>query len=649
MINLIIIFLIGAFGSLILQRDDRLANIWSNSLAIIGALWGLIFSITNFLYRTNSTFIIGKNTLPILSLSLKIDQLSTFFIFIISLITLFSSIYALDYVKHYFKKYNIGALGFFFHLFIVGMLLVVTASNGIFFLIAWEIMSVASYFLVIYDRNELKNVQAGFTYLVMTHVGTVFIIIAFLIMYRFTGSFDFGAIKSGSLSIPQLMKNVIFILALIGFGTKAGIVPFHIWLPVAHPAAPSHVSALMSGVMIKTGIYMMIRIFLDLMQPVPVWWGLLILIIGSISSLLGVLFALTEHDIKKLLAYHSIENIGIILLGLGSSLTFTSLNMPGLALLSLTASLFHTLNHATFKSLLFMGAGAVINETHTRNMEEYGGLIRYMPQTALFFLVGSMAISALPPFNGFFSEWLTYQALFQGIFTLDSTIKWIFIFATGSLAFTGGLALACFVKAFGATFLARSRSEEKHQIKEAPLSLRIGMGGLALLTLILGIFSGKIITFAQKNVHLSSSVSAPNFFVSFLVIILAVILIARYLINKNQKEIVSGTWDCGTTLGPRMEITATGFARSIILIFKGILKPTIQHDIEYHDSENRYLPKSKLVTLKVQDIHHSYFYQPLKQIINIISFKIKRTQSGITNAYILYIFIALIVALFFIL
>ena len=649
MINLIIIFLIGAFGSLILQRDDRLANIWSNSLAIIGALWGLIFSITNFLYRTNSTFIIGKNTLPILSLSLKIDQLSTFFIFIISLITLFSSIYALDYVKHYFKKYNIGALGFFFHLFIVGMLLVVTASNGIFFLIAWEIMSVASYFLVIYDRNELKNVQAGFTYLVMTHVGTVFIIIAFLIMYRFTGSFDFGAIKSGSLSIPQLMKNVIFILALIGFGTKAGIVPFHIWLPVAHPAAPSHVSALMSGVMIKTGIYMMIRIFLDLMQPVPVWWGLLILIIGSISSLLGVLFALTEHDIKKLLAYHSIENIGIILLGLGSSLTFTSLNMPGLALLSLTASLFHTLNHATFKSLLFMGAGAVINETHTRNMEEYGGLIRYMPQTALFFLVGSMAISALPPFNGFFSEWLTYQALFQGIFTLDSTIKWIFIFATGSLAFTGGLALACFVKAFGATFLARSRSEEKHQIKEAPLSLRIGMGGLALLTLILGIFSGKIITFAQKNVHLSSSVSAPNFFVSFLVIILAVILIARYLINKNQKEIVSSTWDCGTTLSPRMEITATGFARSIILIFKGILKPTIQHDIEYHDSENRYLPKSKLVTLKVQDIHHSYFYQPLKQIINIISFKIKRTQSGITNAYILYIFIALIVALFFIL
>lgn len=649
MINLIIIFLLGAFGSLILQKDDRLANIWSSSLAIIGALWGLIFSITNFLYKTNSNFIIGKNTLPILSLSLKIDQLSTFFIFVISLITLFSSIYALDYVKHYFKKYNIGALGFFFHLFIVGMLLVVTASNGIFFLIAWEIMSVASYFLVIYDRNDLKNIQAGFTYLVMTHVGTVFIIIAFLIMYRFTGSFDFDAIKSGSLSIPQLMKDMIFILALIGFGTKAGIVPFHIWLPVAHPAAPSHVSALMSGVMIKTGIYMMIRIFLDLMQPVPVWWGLLILIIGSISSLFGVLFALTEHDIKKLLAYHSIENIGIILLGLGSSLTFTSLNMPGLALLSLTASLFHTLNHATFKSLLFMGAGAVINETHTRNMEEYGGLIKYMPQTALFFLVGSMAISALPPFNGFFSEWLTYQALFQGIFTLNPTIKWVFIFATGSLAFTGGLALACFVKAFGATFLARSRSEEKHQIKEAPLSLRVGMGGLALITLILGIFSRKIIFLAQKNVHLSSSVSAPNFFVSFLAITLAIIIIVRYLINKNQKEVVGSTWDCGTTLGPRMEITATGFARSIILIFKEILKPTIQHDVEYHDSENRYLPKSKLVTLKVHDVHHSYFYQPLKQIINIISFKIKKTQSGITNAYILYIFIALIVALFFIL
>ena len=205
---------------------------------------------------------------------------------------------------------------------------------------------------------------------------------------------------------------MIFILALIGFGTKAGIIPMHIWLPAAHPAAPSHVSALMSGVMIKTGIYMMIRIFFDIFTDVPLWWGAVILIVGSASALLGVLYAMAENDLKKLLAYSSIENIGIILLGLGSALSFAALEMKSFVALALIASLFHILNHSVFKSLLFLGAGSVISKTHTRNIEEYGGLIKYMPHTALFFLAGSMAISALPPFNGFFSEWLTFQALF---------------------------------------------------------------------------------------------------------------------------------------------------------------------------------------------------------------------------------------------
>src|SRR3989344_5882219 len=319
-------------------------------------------------------------------------------------------------------------------------------------------MSIASYFLVVYDRNDPANIKAGSLYLVMTYVGTAFIILAFLFLYKYTGSFDFSAIASGIALVPQSVKNAIFIFALIGFGIKAGIIPLHIWLPAAHPAAPSHVSALMSGVMIKTGIYMMMRLFLDILQPVPLWWGETVLVIGAVSSLLGVLYALTEHDIKRLLAYHSIENIGIILLGLGSALTFSSLGMPSLALLGIVAALFHTVNHAVFKSLLFLGAGAVINETHTRNMEEYGGLIRYMPQTAFFFLVGSMAISAIPPFNGFFSEWLTFQSLFEGIRILDTSVRWIFILAAGVLAFTGGFAAACFVKAFGVTFLARPRS-----------------------------------------------------------------------------------------------------------------------------------------------------------------------------------------------
>lgn len=662
------LFSIGAIGSLFLSKNDVMANIWSSSFAIAGSLWGLIFSLAIIISGSNLSFIMWTSSFPLFSPSLHIDLLSAFFILIISLIGLFCSIYGIGYIKHFYKKYNIGSLGFFYNLFIVGMLLVVTASNGLFFLIAWEIMSVASYFLVIYDRDVNENVKAGFIYLVMTYVGTAFIIVSLLLLFRFTGSFDFGIIKNNAGLIPSSIKNLIFIFALIGFGTKAGIVPFHIWLPAAHPAAPSHVSALMSGVMIKTGIFMMIRLFIDVLQPVPTWWGLTILIIGAVSSLLGVLYALTEHDIKRLLAYHSIENIGIILLGLGSAMTFLSLGMPSLALLGIVAALFHTLNHATFKSLLFLGAGSVINQTHTRNMEEYGGLIKYMPQTAFFFLIGSMAISALPPFNGFFSEWLTFQSLFQGISALDSSAKWIFILAAGSLAFTGGLALTCFVKAFGVTFLARPRSEEVTHAKESSTPLILGMGALAILSLLFGLFSGRLAFYLEKignslGIFQSSSslvliskgqalavgnsfasVSGLAFLGLFIALILVVVLVTR-TVNKNQKISIAGTWDCGTDLTPRMEITATGFARSIILVFKGILKPSIQHEIEYHDSESRYLPKTRTVTLRVGNIYHSYFYEPLQAMVNSLSLRVKNIQSGNVNIYITYIFIALLIAL----
>ncbi|MCX6755373.1 MAG: proton-conducting transporter membrane subunit [Candidatus Nomurabacteria bacterium] len=666
---LFLLFSVGAIGSLFLNKNDKLANFWSSFFSISSSIWGLIISICAISFGQDLLFSVGHSVFSVFSVSFHVDKLSAFFIFIISLISLFCSIYGIGYVKHFYKKYNIGALGFFYNTFILGMLLVVSSSNGIFFLLAWELMSLASYFLVVYDRNDEENIKAGFLYFIMTHVGTAFIILALLLLYKFTGSFDFDIVKSNMGLVPLYIKNLVFIFSIIGFGTKAGIVPFHVWLPSAHPAAPSHVSALMSGVMIKTGIFMMIKIFLDILQPVPVWWGLTILVIGSVSSLLGVLYALTEHDLKRLLAYHSIENIGIILLGLGSALTFTSLGLPALALLGLIAALFHTLNHATFKSLLFLSAGSVISQTHTRNMEEFGGLIKYMPQTAFFFLIGSMAISALPPFNGFFSEWLTFQSLFQGIMSLDFYSKGIFIFAVGSLAFTGGLALACFVKAFGATFLARPRSEEVKHAKESSFSLLFGMGALALLSLVFGIFSGylgsffekiaKSFTFAQNVFYPSfstdsmlkvgnsfSSVSAPAIFIFFAIIFLIVIFVTKFLINRNQKVTINSTWDCGTDLTPRMEITATGFSRSIIVILKGILRPNIKKEIVYNDAGSKYLPKSRFVILSIKDIYQAYFYTPLHKITTFLSLQIKKIQNGNVNSYILYIFFALIVTLF---
>ncbi len=670
---LIYIFTIGAFGSLLFRKNDVLANAWSSFFAVIGSLYGILFSALMIAEGVGSSFTFGNTGFFLLNFSFHIDLLSAFFIFAISLIGFFCSIYGYGYVKHFYGKYSIGALGFFYDILLGSLFLVVTSANALFFLIAWEIMSISSYFLVVYDRNDAANVKAGSLYLIMTYVGTACIILSFLLSYKYIGSFDFEAIKSGVALIPPLVKDAMFVLAVIGFGTKAGIIPFHIWLPAAHPAAPSHVSAMMSGVMIKTGIYMMMRLFLDILQPVPLWWGEAILIIGASSALLGVLYALTEHDIKRLLAYHSIENIGIILLGLGSSLTFNALNMPTLALLGLIAALFHTLNHAIFKSLLFLGAGSVIDQMHTKNMEEYGGLIRYMPQTALFFLVGSMAISALPPLNGFFSEWLTFQSLFQGIAQLSFSLQWIFILAAGSLAFTGGLALMCFVKIFSAIFLARPRSAEVKHTKESVFSMRLGMGALAFLSIAFGFFSGSItkilervgqdftvfhntISFAGDSSNQTlqlqnnfASVSAPALFVLLGVSIFIVVLISRFVINRQQKVLVGNTWDCGTTLTSRMEITATGFARSIILIFKNVLKPSLQQDVEYHDAESRYIPKSRNVTMSVGNMYHTYFYEPLQKMIDGLSFRSKIIQGGNINVYISYIFIALIIALFAIL
>ena len=665
---LLLLFAAGAISALVLRKNDAVANMWSSSFSIAGSAYGILFTIVTYIFNADISFSFQNSTFPFLSLSFHIDTLSIFFIFVISLIALFCSIYGLGYVEHYYKKYDIGALGFFYNLFISGMLVVVTADNGMFFLVAWEIMSLASFFLVIYDHKDPDNIKAGFLYLVMTHVATAFIILAFLLIYKYTGTFDFERIRYGIVPIPPIIKNIVFLLAIVGFGTKAGIIPLHIWLPSAHPAAPSHVSALMSGVMIKTGIYMMIRMFLDILQPVPLWWGLTVLVIGSISSILGVLYALTEHDLKKLLACHSIENIGIILLGLGSALSFLSLGMPALSLIGFVAALFHTLNHATFKSLLFLSAGSVINETHTRNMEKYGGLIKYMPFTAMFFLIGAMAISALPPFNGFFSEWMTFQSLFQGVAVIGISAKWVFIASAGALAFTGGLALACFVKAFGTTFLARPRSKKISNVKESSISLLIGMGALAALSLLIGLFSGPVTSVLDEigrdlasfqgipsaiarssfngiSIGSFSFVSAPVIFILFTIMFIVVIFTVQRLVNKNQKVRAGITWDCGSDLTPKMEINSTGFARSLVTIFKGILKPSIQHEVEYHDAESRYLPKSRMITFNMKDFHLSYLYNPLKKMLASLSVRAKVIQSGNINSYILYIFVALLAAL----
>ena len=319
-------------------------------------------------------------------------------------------------------------------------------------------------------RAETRN--AGVLFFIMSHIGTGCLILGFLLLFQAAGGqspgdYSFDTFHALGEKLSPGRRDAAFLLFLFGFGVKAGIVPLHIWLPEAHPVAPSNASALLSGVMIKTGIYGLTRVLFDFLGTPPNWWGVTILTIGTISAVLGVLYALMEHDLKRLLAYHSIENIGIILMGLGAALMFLHTHHPVLATLALIAGLYHTINHAIFKALLFLGAGAVLHATHTRNMEEMGGLIKRMPKTAFFFLIGAVAISALPPLNGFVSEWLTYQSLLQGFGTTDSLVRLMFPLSGAMLALTGALAAACFVKAFGITFLAQPRSEHAAQAHEA--------------------------------------------------------------------------------------------------------------------------------------------------------------------------------------
>ncbi|HEU4913860.1 MAG TPA: proton-conducting transporter membrane subunit [Candidatus Saccharimonadales bacterium] len=666
---LMTIFGVGAVGALVVSKFDRIANVWGNGMAALGSIWGMLFAASIFASGNEVATKFATSSFSQFTVSLRVDQLAAFFIFVISLVALLCSAYGIGYVKEYYKRYNIGALGFFYNAFILGMLLVVTAANGLWFLAAWEIMSLASYFLVVYDRDSAQNIRAGFMYLVMTHVGAAFILLSLLVLYHYNHSFDFAAISAAASSMPALSLGLVFVMMFIGLGTKAGIVPLHVWLPSAHPAAPSHVSALMSGVMIKTGIYMMIRLFLDVLQPIPLWWGLVVIVAGAISSLLGVLYALTEHDIKRLLAYHSIENIGIILLGLGSALVFSSLGHTGLMLLALTASLFHTLNHATFKSLLFLSAGSMIQATHTRNIEQYGGLLKVLPLTGLFFLVGSMAISALPPFNGFFSEWLTFQALFNGLAVSGTYVQWVFIGATASLAFTGGLALACFVKAFGVSFLARPRSQAAKKAKESSAPMLAGMAGLAITCAAIGVMSSPV-THLLHDVAagttglssavidatgvgtisvdaITSSVSGPAVLALVVLVPLGVWFGVRYGVYRGQKVVVGKTWDCGTELNERMEITASGFSQSIVRIFGMFLRPSVRYHIEHHDpaKPNHYSLKSRTVSMHVHDLYQAHLYRPLYAGLLALSRAVRRIQSGNLNMYVLYIFVIVIIAL----
>lgn len=600
---------------------------------------------------------------------LSFDPLSVFFIFVVLLISVPAAVYTAGYQKDLYSPLKSKLSWALFALFVLSMLLVVSANNIFLFLISWEVMSLVSYFLVTFDSEHDKSVTAGTIYIIMTHAGTAFLLAAFLIMYKYAGSFDYDAVKAACLIMPPGVRNTLFCFFLVGFGTKAGIVPLHIWLPYAHPAAPTPVSSLMSGVMIKTAIYGLLRFGFWMLGAGPLWWGKTILILAAVSCLVGVIYALMEHDIKKLLAYHSVENIGIILLGVGAAFLFLKLELYPLAALALAAGLYHLVNHAIFKALLFFGAGAVYKATGTRNIEKMGGLIKLMPVTAFCFLAGSMAISALPPLNGFVSEWLTFQALFSGMLQTAAGLKVFLMLMAAALALTSGLAAACFVKAFAMIFLARPRSKKAEAAVECPVSMRAPMLFLAALTAIFGLgapFIGGVLNrIAASLLPVAAPAPAPFELFTLSVphtggiaaispLLLALLLAAAaaaaagalYFIYGRNRITRGETWGCGYyALDAGTEYTATGFSKPFRIAFSFFLQP-------YHKTEKIYDSPYRLSSYRYEThttpIFSEYFYRPLVWLLYQWARKVRKIQPGSINLYIAYISAAALFLLVFI-
>jgi hydrogenase-4 component B len=645
---------LSGFVALIGQRSARIATGVGVGGAVIGCAVGLIPSVGVLLGGKTESLHLAWSV-PYGSFFVEVDALSAFFVVVILAISALAAIYGGEYLWAWREKKSLGAPWFFFNVLVASMVMVVLARNGVLFLVAWEVMALSSFFLVTFEDERESVRDAGWTYLVATHLGTAFLLVMFILIGREVGSLDFD--QFGKLNgIPPASASLLFLLAVIGFGTKAGFIPLHVWLPEAHPAAPSHVSALMSGVMIKTGIYGLVRTLM-LLGPPPPWWGWLLVGIGLSSGILGVLFALAQHDLKRLLAYHSVENIGIIALGLGVGVLGISGRSPALVVLGFGGSLLHVANHALFKSLLFLGAGAVLHGAGTREIDHLGGLLKRMPWTAFTFLVGAVAISGLPPLNGFVSEFLIYLGAFGGGISLNAGAAVPLFGLIAGLALIGGLAAACFTKAFGIVFLGQPRSEYAGHAHEAGWLMRIPMLVLAASCALIGLFAPVALSILQPVVRqvsgLPANVVHENFAsaaaplrliatigAAFLALVIIIALLRRTLL-ANRKVEESVTWGCGYDLPTaRMQYTASSFAQPLTDSFKALLGTR-----KNVSAPSGYFPSDAALKTETPDMFSEKIYGPVFTRIGTGLSRLRWLQQGNVQLYVLYIALTLLALL----
>jgi len=647
--SLLLIFLGGA-SALVPALSPRKKSVLHAGMIVAGCIAALI-PVCKVLLGGQLSSLHLPWTIPAGEIALVIDPLSAIFLFLHFVVSGSSAVFGLSYFRHDEGKRSLKSLHFFFSVFIVFIALVLTAQNGILFLVAWELMATSAFFLVIFDGHEPQVRRAGFLYLAATHIGTLCLFVAFVLLGAKAGSFDFDRIAGSPAIVP--VSASVFVLSIIGFGGKAGFMPLHIWLPEAHPAAPSPVSALMSGVMIKTGIYGILRI-LSFYQIIPAWWGFTLGAIGVVSGSLGIIWAMAQSDFKRLLAYSSIENVGIITIGLGVGYLGLSFGNPVVILFGFGGALFHVVNHALFKSLLFLGAGSVLHATGNRDMEKQGGLLKRMPLTGLSVLLGSVAICGLPPLNGFISEWLIYY----GAFHLGHGKDLYPLFGAPILALIGVLAATCFTKAFGTQFLGSPRSREAAGARESDVFMTWSMGFLGFCCCLIGLFPGTVLPAVGRAVSIlvpGSAESLPSDLadqapvllgINWLAIGLGTIvflffLLRRALISKRPVTQAS-TWGCGYALvSPRMQYTSSSFAQFPVALFQKLLRP-----IHETSRLRGYFPEPQArFASRTPDLVWDRFLLPVIQRGQKWFLAVRGFQHGRVQLYLVYMFLFL-VALF---
>ena len=599
--------------------------------AVLGILSAIILVTGDFLHFT--LFTLGNGA----SFSCAIDKLSAFFLLIISAVSVPVAIYFSGYIGSMEGTSRRSLVCSFTNLFILAMVLVVSSGDTFMFFFCWELMAASSFFLVVYDYTRESTRNAGIIYFFMTQLSSLFVLLGIVILFCATGSFAMAPLPGA----PALLVTAAFLCLFTGFSIKAGVIPFHKWLPYAHPASPSPVSALMSGVMVKIAVYGLLRFLVTVFTP-ELWWGFLIFAAGLGSAVLGIIYALKEHDIKGMLAYSSIENIGIIFTGVGLFVIFTATGLPLLATIALLGALFHSLNHALAKSLLFLTSGSVVHATHTREIEQMGGLINRMPYTSAFFFIGAASLAALPPLNGFASEVLILTAFFTSIPVVDPLLKILLFFGLALFALASTLSAVCFVKAFGSVFLALPRSQASEKASEVPATMLAGPAILAAACVITGVFAYQILIFAGYVLPI------PDMFLISL-LLLGVMALVYILIHytASRSTRTGETWGCGLDAPrPSAEYTGHGLSEPVEIIFSPIYRTRIVQTRQFFDQKHC-IYREGTGEIRLMKVFEEYLYLPVARAGLKLAGFISRFQNNCLDTYLLYVFLAVIALILF--